>query len=267
MGNSLSQEGLEAFSDELQKMAQSGFFGRLGTRLLKTFRNPAKLGLPVIKRVRGTTEGIFGSSGDVLNRLRHPIEGLREGWRASSPVYGMLDRAKKLGYGSIEEAVAGLKGKDPSAYKKLLGGGEHMLGTKPGTGRVQAAAEELSRRGWTGAGKYTKYIPWGNKGMATGFSAMAIPDIVNAPKATPTGGDSALERGIGELGSAAGIVAGTGLGFVPAMGMWYGGQRLGSRLGRVLDRVRSGASLKDAIVAPTPEEAAGQLETIHKYYG
>jgi hypothetical protein len=268
VGDPLSQESLESFSEELQKMAAGEFFRRAGAFLKSRLRHPSKMGLGAAGRIGKVSKGIFGGGDEAFKRIIHPVEGVREGWRASSPLYNMRRKAKEMGFKSVQEAAQSLKSKgDPKAYQEFLDGGEHLLGTKPGTGRFQSLAEELSRQGWTGAGRRTKYLPVGNKGLMVGFSGMAIPDIVNAPKATPTGEGGALEQGIGELGGSLGMIAGTGLGFVPAMGMWYGGRALSSRLGRVMDRVRSGATLKDAVMAPSPEEAASQLESIQKYYG
>lgn len=137
----------------------------------------------------------------------------------------------------------------------------------PGTNRIKAIAQELSRSGWTGKGELTKYMPVGSKGMMAGFAASSIPGIVNAPKATPTGEGGRLERLMGEVGSAGGMIAGTGVGFVPGMAMWGLGQYGGKHVGRILDRYRAGATLPQAVMAPSPQEAAEQLQTIQRYYG
>lgn len=269
MGNPLSEQGLDAFSDELEKLAAGGaFFSRVGKVLKSKLRHPGKLGLKALGNIGRLSKGVFEGGDEALKRMAHPIEGMREGWRASSPLHGMKQRAKAMGHGSIEEAANVLRAKgDPEALKKFLdGGGEHLLGTQPGTGRLRSIAEELSRQGWTGAGKHTKYLPVGNKSTMPGFAAMAIPDIVNAPEPTPTGEGGALETGLGELTGAAGMIAGTGVGLVPAMAMWYGARSAGSRLGRVLDRVRGGAGFSDAVSAPSPQEVSDQLENIQKYY-
>lgn len=267
MGNPLSQQSLDAFSDELQKLAQGGFLRSVGKFITTRFRNPKKLSLGALSKIEKRT-----GTESALERLREPIKGLRRGWAMSSPLPGLESKAKELGYGSASEAAAALKG-DPQKYKELFKGllglplGEHLLGPTPGAGRVRSLAEGLSRQGWTGAGRATKYLPVGTKSLITGFSGMAIPDIVNAPKPTQTGEGAALEKGLGELGSAAGMIMGTGTRFLPAMGLWYGGSQIGSRLGRIVDRLRAGAPLGTAVSAPSPEQAAEQLQTIQKYYG
>jgi hypothetical protein len=136
-----------------------------------------------------------------------------------------------------------------------------------GPQRFRMMAEEAARRGWTGKGEMTKYLPLGSKGMVAGFTASQIPGIVDAPAPTRTGEGSTLERGLGELGSVGGMIAGTGVGFVPGMALWGLGQYAGSRAGRVLDRLRAGAGLGEAVSAPSPQQAQQQLQTIQRYYG
>lgn len=268
MGDYITAATLDAFSSELQKLAQGEVLKRFGKYLTGTvLRNPTKLSLNALGKVGRGAKGVFRGSEEAAQRVMSPIKGLKEGWRHSSPLPAMEQRAKEMGFGTAQEAASALKGTDVKKYKKLLGGGEHLLGTPAGTGKIRATAEELSRRGWTGSGNISKYLPVGSKGLTVGFAGMGIPSIVNANKATPTGEGGALERGLGELGSAGGMILGSGLGIVPAMGMWYGTQRLSSRLGRVLDRLRSGASAGEAVSAPSPTEAAEQLDTIQKYYG
>jgi hypothetical protein len=138
-------------------------------------------------------------------------------------------------------------------------------------GGYGAAAKELaeraSRSGWTGASRYTKYLPVGGKGALIGFGAAGIPGIVNAPKVTPTGEGGTFERagglGLGTLG----WIAGTGTGLFPSVALGFGAERVGSRLGRIVDRLRSGADIRTAVGAPSPTEAQKQLATIQHYYG
>jgi hypothetical protein len=64
--------------------------------------------------------------------------------------------------------------------------------------------------------------------------------------------------------------------------MWLGAHTLGSRAGRVVDRLRGGANLQTAAMAPSPQEAQKMLagleqqspeeqqktiETLRRYYG
>jgi len=268
VGETLTPVMFDVFSEELQKLAQGQILRRIGKYLSTTaLRNPTRLSLKAVGKISRGKNGLFRGGAEGARRAFSPIKGLREGWEASTPLHGMEQRAKALGFGSASEAATSLKTTNPRAYKKLLGGGEHLLGTSPNAGKARSVAEELSRKGWTGAGNLTKYLPVGSKGMTVGFAGMGIPSVVNAQKATPTGEGGALEKGIGELGSAGGMILGSGLGIAPAMGLWYGATSLGSRLGRVLDRVRSGASVRTAVGAPSPSEAVEQLNTIQKYYG
>lgn len=194
----------------------------------------------------------------------HPIRSIRQGWHASAP----MNEVRKAG--------------------QTIHGGEHMMnrgerlrdivkgdiwkGNMPsnqGRGRVRALAEELSRRGWTGRGNMTKYMPVGMKSWAVIPAAMSAPDIAEAYKkpATPTGEGGGTEALGGLLGGTGAFIAGTRLGVLPGIGLYFAGEHAGKRLGRIADRMRGGAGLKDAITAPTPEEAANQLETIQRYYG
>lgn len=269
MGDPLNEQGLDAFSDELQKLAGGAtFFRRAGEILKNKLRHPSELGLRALGSIGRLSKGVFSGGDEALKRMAHPVEGLKEGWRASSPLHEMRQKAKTLGFNSVEEAAKSLQSKgNAKDYKDFMGGGgEHLLGTQPGTGRIRSIAEELSRQGWTGAGKRTKYLPVGNKAMMPGFAAMAIPDIVNAPEPTPTVGGGALETGLGELTGTLGMIAGTGVGLAPGLGMWHVARTAGGRLGRVLDRVRGGAGFKDALTAPSPQEAEEQLQNIQQYY-
>lgn len=267
MGNPLITLPMESFDDELQKLAGGELLGRLANAAVTKLRSPTTLGLKSLARVGRFTKGLFQGVGEAGRRLESPIKGLKEGWKHTSPLPAMEERAKAMGFSSAAEAAHNLKGVNPEQYKEMLGGGDHLLGTAKNTGRVRAIAEELSRQGWTGSSRTGKYLPVGMKSWATVPTALAIPSIVKSPKSTPTGEGGAVERGLGELGGAAGMVMGTGLGMVPGTAMWYGGQRIGSRLGRVIDRVRAGAPLSTAATAPSPSEATKQFEDIQRYYG
>lgn len=295
MGDALNSVQMAAFRDELQKEAFnplssiSGAMGRLGRGVMRS-------GLKA--RLRGKEQ-----AHELLERVLHPREGLLKGWQSMSHRGQMAqDRALRLNMirGMRERGLHGseirhLMGQDPKAElvqavrgaqaagKKPLfgaGGKAHLLehqnapipifgkgGTVAGPNRVQRTAEELSRRGWTGGGRVTKYLPVGGKGLTAGFSATAIPGVVNAKPATRTGEGGAYERALGEAGGTLGFVGGGGLGLVTGLGASMGLERAGSRIGRTLDRLRSGASLGEAWSAPSPTQAAEQLAKIRKHYG
>lgn len=194
-------------------------------------------------------------------RFVNPIKGIPEGWTKMRP-----EVSPELAARIQEKARTG------GWFTKTLGEGgqEHLL--RPGRSLREALskgelAAELSRRGWTGQGKVTKYLPLGQKGLTAGFAASAVPGIVAAPKATPTGEGGRYEQLMREVGGTGGFVMGGGLGMVPAMGLATGGSWAGGKFGRILDRLRSGANIVQAVEAPSPTEAASQISKIRKYYG
>jgi hypothetical protein len=123
---------------------------------------------------------------------------------------------------------------------------------------------------WGGQGKVTKWLPIGQKSLAVGFAAPGLVDAYKASKEapTPTGEDGPGEKVLGELGGTGGFLAGmASKRFLPGMALMMGGQYLGGRMGRVVDRLRGGADLRTAVGAPSPTEAASQLEDVQRYYG
>ena len=187
---------------------------------------------------------LFGGTNESVWRALNPIKGLQRSWAGMSPRGELaVGGAKKL-----KEVAKNIKSPtkwyNPGSWFKP---GEHITqftktkiplsGIARGEfsgpaakqmskqlkekGRGRLMAEELSRRGWTGGGKITKYLPMGQKSLIAGLSAQAIPEIVNAPPATRTGEGGRLEAGLGGLGSAAGMVSGMGLGLVPGTALWY----------------------------------------------
>jgi len=315
MGDALAPEMFDAFGEELLKEAVNwGRIGQIGSFVASKLRPPTRLGLDAALKVGRGTTGVLKETGEAGERFFNPFAGLKKGWMLSSPAESAAHHAGTMGFASAAEGVQTLTkqkgtiqkmmeaaktqgnkaqlgslkkqlGEVEKSLGKLNPGGQHIL--QPGMSLAEAAktpglinksraiAEELSRRGWTGAGGSgvmslggaTKYLPVGQKGMTVGFGAMGIPHVLEAQKATPTGEGAGLERGLGLLGSTGGMVLGGGLGFLPAMGLWYAAEKGGSRLGRVLDRIRAGADVPTAVSAPSPEEAASQMAAIQKNYG
>jgi hypothetical protein len=306
MGNPLSKDGLDAFSDELVKEA---ILGRVGEHVVRLMKPPAQLGLGAVGKVGRFTKGFFGETGEAGKRFFNPLYGLKKGWQQMSPAQRLAEltpegmskmrhleqlrmsaqpaekayEALKAQHGlmghfakPMREARGALaKAREP--LKKYEMGAEHLYQPSLGLGealkmqgagsKARALAAELSRRGWTGTGDITKYLPVGQKGMTAAFGGMAIPDVVNAAEAARTGEGAALERGLGALGSVGGMVLGGGLGLVPGMALWTAAQKGGESAGRVLDRLRAGGSVGEAFLAPSPQEAQSQLQNIYKYYG
>lgn len=307
MGDPLSRAGLRAFEEELLKEAGFADVARgAGKFMLRRLEAPRKFGLEAAGKVGRFTKGLFRGTEEAGARTFNPIAGMRRGWAGMAPTKelaerlpeGVTDAAAHLAklkapVSKLEQAFeaakaqhgrfspAARKAKDAlnearAPVKEFLQGGEHLVAPNVGMdvlkakglgGKLRAGAEELSRRGWTGAGDITKYMPVGQKGMIAGMGAMSIPHVAGANKPTRTGSGGALERGLGLAGSTAGMVLGGGLGLVPALALWYGAEQAGSKGGRVLDRLRAGASPREALTAPTPEEAQEQLETIYRTYG
>ena len=267
---------MAAFADELEKLAVSPV-GAVGEAL----HGAAQWGMRQAAGARGWAGKTIERSAE---RLRHPISGMTEGWGHLAPRAEFAADPAKLK--KLQEATEGYSKKWFGGARKKLFGSEHLMqhvekpqafmgregilygqGAKGVGGRIKATAEELSRRGWTGEGGATKYLPVGQKGLTAGLPLTAIPGIVNAPKTNETGEGGALERTLGEVGSAGGFILSGGLGWVPGVGMTMAGGHLGSKMGRVLDRLRAGASLGTAVNAPSPTEAARQAATIQRYYG
>jgi hypothetical protein len=86
-------------------------------------------------------------------------------------------------------------------------------------------------------------------------------------KPTETGEGGAAEKLLGEVGGTGGFLAGmASKRMLPGFALMAGGQYLGGKAGRVIDRLRGGASVGTAVSAPSPEEATSQLENIQRYY-
>ena len=104
----------------------------------------------------------------------------------------------------------------------------------------KALAEELSRRGWTGTGATTRYLPVGEKSLMTGFGLGFLPGAVSSedPMGTGRGRSERFGEHLGQNigfvagapagligGLAAGSLAGKGLGTLGKGVDWMGGSR------------------------------------------
>jgi hypothetical protein len=289
MGDPLAQEIFNAFGEELVKEAFS--VGQVGRFVLRKALHP-------VGQIGRGAKGFLGETGTAAERFFNPVKGMREGWKGMSNVQPVTKAVDKIRNLQAAKATAQRSG-DPAALaaatKELQEAGKAYAGTikgkrhllRPSQSLAEAAAtpglrakgkaiaEELSRRGWTGAGGKgvtslggaTKYLPVGQKGQMALIGAAGIPGVVDAAKATPTGEGAALERGGRLLGSVGGMALSGGLGLVPALGLWLGAEHAGSRAGRVLDRIRAGGTAGQALTAPSPEEAQAQLANIQRHYG
>jgi hypothetical protein len=291
----MNQRTLTAFIEELANLSKEASMtkeafpplGEIASRFAKPMMGAVQWG-----------RDLAGHPNELFSRMKSGLgPALKEGWNDWAPTAKITREAKKLNFSTPAEALRGLDASHPMVQQTMKAKGitadqavQHHLKEMMGsglTGRhqtymaepnvplrhayrqggVKGLAEQLSRSGWTGETKYTKYLPVGGKAMIPGMTAMAIPGIVNAKPASPTGEGGRLEKVLGEVGSTAGMVLTGGMGILPGTIGWGLAQKAGTRAGRVLDRLRSGATVNQALHAPSPTEAAAQLENIRKNYG
>lgn len=263
MGKQIDPAIYGAFVDELTKESGVALLRRAASALTGTAGQA---------RAAGRLQRAAETGAEVYKRIRHPISyGLPQGWKTMTPTAGAGQLGQVRRAARLEAA-----GNAPAASAFRAASGKHLLEKGktlreavkgPKGSRVKAVAEEMSRRGWTGKSKAFKYLPVGEKAMVAGFPMAAIPGVVNAPKATPTGEGGAVERAGGELLGAGGWVLGAGLGGPAGIAAAIGGSMVGSRLGRFADRMRAGANPITAATAPSPTKARKQLSNIQRYYG
>lgn len=276
MANPLSPAVLRAFREEVELLNKSAGAADVVWRGLKNLgRASVGGGKGILHGGKEVAESILGSPKqwqEGAGRLIQPIKGITKGVSELSPA----EHLKTLEPGAKEKYLKGM----------FWNAGEHMRGPKvlrkenlsdimKGTtegamegGKTKALAEELSRRGWTGMGRATKYLPLGQKSMFAGFSYPAVQSVMEARKAKqgPTMEHGVAEEGLGELAGTGGFLAAGSLGVAPGLAMYLATRGIGSRMGRVIDRLRSGANLRTALYAPTQEQAMEQLENIQRYY-
>ena len=211
MGDQLNHVTMQALSDELEKIARFS-------------------GLKTIGR-----------------RIMNPKKGLQEGWRAFAPSNLMsmaTDGGKELRQAvGKTHAAQGKKG-IRAATRRTFGAGTHI--SDPGGGSVRemlkgkdlkGAAEELSRRGWTGQGRLTKYIPLGEKGQMGVWAGTTAPSLARAATGTQREGEVGLGEQVGEqAGWIAPSILAAGVGGLGAMTIPLVGSALAARAGKALDR-------------------------------
>jgi hypothetical protein len=155
--------------------------------------------------------------------------------------------------GSVRSATTGKKGwfyhRAPRGWlaaPSQTWGEAWRTGGRAGTGRglptraghrIRALAEEASRRGWTGASGVGKYVPWGGKGLTTGFIGYGAATGLGG-KLEP--GETRLGRLGAELGSNIGYVAAAPMGLMGLLGtsmLWgAGGEAAGTRISKALGK-------------------------------
>lgn len=275
MGDALRPEVIEAFFSELDSMEKEA-----GAReLFAKFVQPKKLKgfAKSLTSLPGKGwQGLKEETGKFVKHL-NPFYSIPAGWKHMTPAANeeLLRKVRQaahgvegVGRGAAEEAMKPSRG--PGLLKRYFGeaGMGHMLGTSPEAGRVQALAEELSRRGWTGQGAVTKYLPLGGKTVALGFGASAVPGVYRAATTErhPLGEGGPWEKGLEGAADTAAWFMGAPLG-LSGLPIYFAAPAIGRGAGRIIDRLRAGASPRAAVSAPSPEEAAEQMQAIQRYYG
>jgi hypothetical protein len=156
-----------------------------------------------------------------------------------------------------------------------------------GVRRTPGDLATISRRMVSPKGMKEGWKEHGRMGQAmiVGFPlAFTAPAMYQASKRKPTatGEGGVAELGLGELAGTGAYVASGKLGLLPGLLAYGGAHYLGSKAGRIIDRLRGGASLGTAARAPSPQEAQRMIydlenqtpeqqqqtiNTLRKYYG
>lgn len=247
----LSPERLDAFSDEMSKTAGIEAVGRLGKFLTGQVSSvgrgaraagdlliPGRAGPtlskgwrffePVEGRVQELTReldasgvswddfaGRHGLPRDMREAVRQEMR--QEAQQAKQQLPKLQQRAQQEGaWAGRSRYLGGTGSRGELRQAKGQAGKAHL--SEEGVPLTTAwrnptqLAEELSRRGWTGRGGVTKYMPVGGKSWTAGFGAGLLPGAVGAKD--PYGEGKGRFQRLGEhAGTQAGFVAGlpTGL--------------------------------------------------------
>jgi len=127
------------------------------------------------------------------------------------------DVAKEKVLNKYKHLINPETGETIDAGRKFVGQGGILSGEGGLRQKMPEVFGELSRRGWTGQGGVTKYLPVGGKGQTAIFAGMSAPTIYGAAT-----GDKPWSEAAGEMGSNVGFLAGAGmpgLGMVGTMGL------------------------------------------------
>lgn len=187
--------------------------------------------------------GLLGEVAEVGRRFANPVTGLAKGWAEHSPIsrisagdprtLGKLLKTQ-LAERRLAQGGGGLWQGAKDVTRRALGTGTHLSPGAAASPGLRGVAEGLSRHGWTGASRATKYLPVGDKGQMALFGpGMALANLRNDPRsdygpaqgaaeALGLAGGSVLTAGTGVPGMAASLLAGAGAG----------------RLGKILDDAR-----------------------------
>jgi len=200
-----------------------------------TYRAARKLTPEQWRSLMKTDPALARRFGRAVRSARSEYAGLlkgtaRKGGRVSA------EEAQRLARIQGKKGFHGLPSFKPKAGKKHLLEKSRTLGEAAGgakgLGKAKAVSEELSRRGWTGEGRVTKYLPVGGKGLTAGFAGMGATDVIS-PEAGTTRGEAAGS----ELGSNLAFIAGAPFGLVPMMASSTLAGYLGGKAGKGVSKV------------------------------
>jgi hypothetical protein len=225
MGEPITDLVLQAFEDELEKIA--------GPFFKNTF--------------------------ELAGRLGSPMKGLKEGWRLMSPHNALKTPHTAVGREVMEDVISTVgantrgqmgggtwKQKLVDPLRRTFGAGEHLGGNSvplSSAAGIQGNAEELSRRGWTGQGKVTKYLPLGEKAQFGMGAAASVPTVSAAtePNSTTGPAEAALSAGAG-LGTNILAYGTGGWGIAAPLLATAAGGAIGRRIDGMMQRKNEGTN-------------------------
>lgn len=256
MGRPAVMPNLDAFRDELEKVGQQPQQPQKQPQKLTAANLAAMgaLGLGAGYLALKGGPGVYRGAKAGLQRVGRLRSGagakqvMREGWQAmqgatpeTAKALAKPRAAKKRMFGLLEPA------RKSQAHLVTGGGGKSLrpraqAGIREAwrQGGVKGTAEELSRAGWTGKGRASKYLPVGMKSWMVGMPAAFLPGEMKKTDPHFTGRGRA-ERTLGAIGRDLGWVASMpisgGLGPMIGGGMVMGtaGSLAGRAIGRPID--------------------------------
>jgi hypothetical protein len=221
--------------------ARGGIGGAIGAATSEDSRRGAIQGALVGAASPYVLRGVHHTGENVARMLKDPRSTMSRAWATQGGTYsvkpiagGKYDAAMRSGaqnvkggyddamtaaqqpgalskmwHGSQEAAVKARTQGVQNKYKHLvdqqgnvIAPGQAFLGSEAGLkNQIPAIFGELSRRGWTGQGRVTKYLPVGGKGISAAFAGMSAPTIYRAAT-----GEGSVSDAAGEIGSNLGFI-------------------------------------------------------------
>jgi hypothetical protein len=122
--------------------------------------------------------------------------GAAPGWWTKTKAWAKGITPEEQAAKQTQHLVQGGKVRAPVGWGEAYRSGQGI------TGKARELAGEASRRGWTGKGGVTKYLPGGGKALTAAFAGMSAPTVYRSAT-----GDIPLSEGLGEIGSNIGYLA------------------------------------------------------------